>query len=132
MGSGIATLNGRNGGYMHESGPSKVGPQYATLNRKFRTLEHPGARGAPHPPPSFRGVPTYSNTLGYNRKPNQSNDRQYSTLSRKCKTLESSDFYWNEPTSADQTHISTISGSSLSTFARPAPVPETTYQITEL
>ncbi|CAH1726160.1 protein tweety isoform X1 [Aphis gossypii] len=93
MGSGIATLNGRNGGYMHEGGPSKVGPQYATLNRKFRTLEHPGARGAPHPPPSFRGVPTYSNTLGYNRKPNQSNDRQYSTLSRKCKTLESSDFY---------------------------------------
>ncbi len=64
---------------------------YATLNRKFRTLDHP-VRGGRH----MVSFDTASHTLGHGHKKHPSRgdgSTQYSTLSKKCKTLESNDFY---------------------------------------
>ncbi|XP_054284160.1 protein tweety isoform X2 [Macrosteles quadrilineatus] len=75
--------------------------QYATLNRKFRTLDHPSVRLQHQSMGGRRGThlePGNSHTLG-NKKLRSGDGRlgdgpgQYSTLSKKCKTLESSDFY---------------------------------------
>lgn len=64
--------------------------QYATLNRKFRTLDHP-TRGR-HTVSFDTSSAGSSHTLGH-KKPNRDGAGQYSTLSKKCKTLESNDFY---------------------------------------
>ncbi|XP_065213711.1 protein tweety isoform X2 [Planococcus citri] len=67
--------------------------QYATLNRKFRTLDHPARQGR-----HMVSFDTASHTLGHSHNKKQQLQRgdgpgQYSTLSKKCKTLESNDFY---------------------------------------
>ncbi|XP_026686031.1 protein tweety [Diaphorina citri] len=70
-------------------------PQYATLNRKFRTLEHPGVGNRRNDNGStgmMMGNNYSSHTLGH-KKFQRDGPGQYSTLSKKCKTLESSDFY---------------------------------------
>ncbi|KAL1130525.1 hypothetical protein AAG570_011771 [Ranatra chinensis] len=81
---------GGGGGGMRDRGATG---QYATLNRKFRTLEHP-------PGSRRRGMnePGNSYTLGSGGAGGRSKrcgdgPGQYNTLSKKCKTLESSDFY---------------------------------------
>ena len=66
--------------------------QYANLNRKFSKLEHPARGGRQH----MVSFDTTSHTLGHgHKKQMQRGDGcgQYSTLSKKCKTLESNDFY---------------------------------------
>ncbi|XP_075231921.1 tweety isoform X1 [Lycorma delicatula] len=78
-------LSDRPGGPCQPHEPS----QYATLNRKFRTLDHPtaGGRRAHHLEPGN------AHTLGSRKAARGDGPGQYSTLSKKCKTLESSDFY---------------------------------------
>ncbi|XP_014242972.1 protein tweety isoform X1 [Cimex lectularius] len=77
------------GGICDRSGVS----QYATLNRKFRTLEHPSAsRRGDIGMTGRRSEAGNSYTLG-SRKSRSDGPGQYNTLSKKCKTLESSDFY---------------------------------------
>lgn len=73
--------------------PPSQHPQYATLNRKFRTLEHPGV-GNRRAEVNNGGMSNNysSHTLGH-KKFQRDGPGQYSTLSKKCKTLESSDFY---------------------------------------
>lgn len=64
--------------------------QYATLNRKFRTLDHPSRNR------QMVSFDSSSHTLGHGHKKQQHRSDgpgQYSTLSKKCKTLESNDFY---------------------------------------
>lgn len=83
--SGGRCLSDRPGGPCQPHEPS----QYATLNRKFRTLDHPtsGGRRAHHLEPGN------AHTLGSRKAARGDGPGQYSTLSKKCKTLESSDFY---------------------------------------
>ena len=103
------SINGGNGttGTLRSAGIHPIGTishqrlgvdtgQYATLNRKFRTLDHPsrgvGGGGGRH----MVSFDTASHTLGHgHKKQAQRGDGpgQYSTLSKKCKTLESNDFY---------------------------------------
>lgn len=89
----MGTLRGVSRGPPVPSAPQH--PQYATLNRKFRTLEHPAGGNRRHDNGST-GMSLNSNysshTLGH-KKFQRDGPGQYSTLSKKCKTLESSDFY---------------------------------------
>jgi len=95
------SANGGGGGALRSAGIHPIGTishqrlgvesgQYATLNRKFRTLDHP-SRGR-----HMVSFDTASHTLGHgHKKQPQRGDGpgQYSTLSKKCKTLEANDFY---------------------------------------
>uniref|UniRef100_A0A0K8THM1 Protein tweety homolog n=1 Tax=Lygus hesperus TaxID=30085 RepID=A0A0K8THM1_LYGHE len=91
------TLHSQGG--LHGAGPGGICDrggvsQYATLNRKFRTLEHPpGPRRSEIGMTGRRNEPGNSYTLGSRSKSRMEGPGQYSTLSKKCKTLESSDFY---------------------------------------
>uniref|UniRef100_A0A8D8PSM8 Protein tweety homolog n=3 Tax=Cacopsylla melanoneura TaxID=428564 RepID=A0A8D8PSM8_9HEMI len=90
----MGTLRGPSRGGPPPSAPQH--PQYATLNRKFRTLEHPGVGNRRHDNGST-GMAMSNNysshTLGHKKFQQRDGPGQYSTLSKKCKTLESSDFY---------------------------------------
>ncbi|RZF48833.1 hypothetical protein LSTR_LSTR003213 [Laodelphax striatellus] len=88
------------GGAGGEQQPQSAG-QYATLSRKFRTLDHHHSSGGgsrrPYGPPHHLEAGN-AHTLGSRRgggggAGGGSGPGQYSTLSKKCKTLESSDFY---------------------------------------
>ncbi|XP_018895914.1 protein tweety isoform X2 [Bemisia tabaci] len=82
--SGGPDFNSGGRGYAGQPG------QYATLNRKFRTLEHPTGtrRGLSHLEPGN------SHTLGHKKlRDGGGSQNYYSTISKKCKTLEANDFY---------------------------------------
>lgn len=85
---------GPGGRGVSDRGSAHEPSQYATLNRKFRTLDHPSAGGRR----TGHLEPGNSHTLGNKKYRGASGipgdgPGQYSTLSKKCKTLESSDFY---------------------------------------